>query len=198
MTDRIRDARFLGYGIIVGLLMLSPPAFAELAGPTVSLKFDPVTQATGYKAYCSTVKGGPYVLVKDVGNITSADVPNCTPTGMEGTSYFVVTAYNAEKESAQSNEASRTWIAAAPNRPEITACPVAQTVYIVSTITGKTDRPLYSDSFVTIDRIEFKEPDGSAKRCEPAVIIKHGTTIKYHYATNNSGKRGLLICKEWP
>ena len=193
-----RDTRFLIYGIIVGLLILIPPAFAELAGPTVSLKFDPVTQATGYKAYCSKVKGGPYVLAKDVGNTTSADVPNCTAEGTEGTSYFVVTAYNTEKESAYSNEASRTWIASAPNRPDITACPVPSIIYIVSTITGKTDRPLYNDSFVAFDRIEFKEPDGSAKRCELAIIIKTGTTIKYHYATNNAGKRGLVICKEWP
>lgn len=64
----------------------------------VGLAWDPVAEATGYKIYSSGTDGGPYTIAMDCGNVTSCYVPLTGPT------YFVVRAYDATRESGNSNQ----------------------------------------------------------------------------------------------
>jgi hypothetical protein len=73
--------------------------------------------------------------------------------------------------------------------------PAIPAVYIVvAAIAGQTDRPLYNAAFATIGRVEFLL-NGSPRICEPTPILKVGSPVKYYYATNNAGIRGLAVCK---
>lgn len=77
-------------------------------GPVLAWDANPEADIVGYRVRYGTSTGvHPQVL--DVGNVTTATIPNLTP----GTNYFfVVTAYNASLESPPSNEVM--WIAVTP------------------------------------------------------------------------------------
>jgi hypothetical protein len=76
-----------------------------LASNTVTLEWDPVSGAAGYRIYYGTTQGGPYFQSPgngvDAGNVTAFTV-----TGLAGRAryFFVTTAFNATSESNYSNE----------------------------------------------------------------------------------------------
>ena len=76
---------------------------APLQAGTISLAWDPVSNATGYRVYYGT-SSGQYTESYDAGNSTQADLD----VGGDCTAYYVaVKAYNAQGESAgYSNEVS--------------------------------------------------------------------------------------------
>lgn len=90
----------------------APTTLTATAGNVqVALSWTAVTGATGYKVYRSTTAGGPYT---EIGTATVTDYTDTTVTN--GTTYYyVVTATNADGESAYSNEASAT-----PQAPAVT------------------------------------------------------------------------------
>lgn len=175
------------------LLLLCLLPFAALAD--VNLKWDLSSPPTDIKAnaiYCAITPTGPWTLVATTpgGANNTGTVPAC---GTD-TVYFTVRAVNyVNIESANSNVAAVTVSPLSP--PVVQACPIPEVVYIVSSISGRTDRPLYSDSFTSIGRVEFLK-DGQTRICEPDPVIKPGTTTQYRHVTNNAGQRGLTICKE--
>ncbi|WP_144028826.1 fibronectin type III domain-containing protein, partial [Paenibacillus tyrfis] len=74
---------------------------------TVSLTWNSVNMATGYKVKRSTTAGGPYTEISTVNSATYASYLDTTV--VNGTTYYyVVTAVNAAGESPNSNEASAT------------------------------------------------------------------------------------------
>lgn len=188
------------------LLSLPIAAIADVAGPTVTVQWDQLTVAqqtdvAGFYVYCSTVAGGPYMRMGQFSGstLTSAVVPNCKALGSTGSAYFVASSYSVTGlESAFSREAVATWIAANPPTPVMVACvppPPPVIVFIVSPISGQSDRPLYNAQFSVIGRVEILMPNGSPRICESTPVSKPGVTTKYYWVTNNSGLRGLAICK---
>lgn len=82
--------------------MLSPPTLHYIAkgNQQLRLKWAPIVEATGYKIKYST-SSGVHTTTIDAGNITEYTVTGLT----NGTPYyFVLTSYNAQEESAVSNE----------------------------------------------------------------------------------------------
>ncbi|GIP20907.1 fibronectin type III domain-containing protein [Paenibacillus sp. J22TS3] len=78
----------------------------------VNLTWDSVPNSTGYNVKRSTTAGGPYVTVSN--NVP--DTKYVDTTAVNGTQYYyVVTALNADGESANSNEAYATPLASQPN-----------------------------------------------------------------------------------
>ena len=74
----------------------------------VTLNWDAVTSAAGYNVKRSTTAGGPYeTITTNVSGISYVDTDVTNGT----TYYYVVTAVNADGESANSNEASATPVA---------------------------------------------------------------------------------------
>lgn len=182
--------------ILVLLLFLPSLAFAEVAGPTVVTEWNvpaTLTDVSGYRIYCSTIKGGPYTRVGEVLGATTktATVTNCKPLGTTGSAYFVSTSFSVDgRESAYSNEAVRTWIAANPEAPTMAAC-VPQIVKMkVATRTGYTDRPLYADAARNkiIGRVEIGQP------CEDATL-QTTSSGEWRWTTNLAGLRGVSLCK---
>lgn len=86
---------------LFGASMFHPSGRAEAA--SVSLAWDAASGVSGYKVHYGTASGN-YTASADVGNATSASVPNLS----DGTRYyFAVTAYDSSKtESDYSNEVS--------------------------------------------------------------------------------------------
>jgi len=83
----------------------SPILNTPVPGDTqVDLSWNAVSGTTGYKVYHGT-SSGVYGAPTDVGNVTSYTVPNLTN---DTTHYFVVVAYDATRESGNSNEESAT------------------------------------------------------------------------------------------
>lgn len=154
-----------------------------------------ISEIAVYRLYCSSISGGPYNQIGSVaGNVTQTTVQSCAPTGQV---YFVSAAVDTQGSvSAYSNEATVVLVSGAPHAP-VAACPMQPKIYIVSPVTGQTSRPLYSDAFTSIGRVEFLMPDGTPRVCESSTVQKPGTSTYYRYATNNVGVRGLTICKEW-
>lgn len=193
-------ARLLIAGIVLSYLpSLSSAAdvILEWNAPTARSDGSPLTTAdiAAYRLYCASKSGGPYALVGSVaGNVTQATVQSCAATGAV---FFVSTAVDrAGLESPYSNEATVVLVSGAPQAP-VVACPVQPKIHIVSPVTGQTSRPLYSDAFTSIGRVEFIMPDSTPRVCESSAVQKPGTSTYYRYATNNGGVRGLTICKEW-
>lgn len=86
------------------------------AGPVLAWNANPEPDIVGYRLKYGT-SSGVYSQILDVGNVTTATVPNLAP----GTNYFfVLTAYNAFMESQPSNEVM--WIAVTPT-PTATPSP---------------------------------------------------------------------------
>jgi hypothetical protein len=76
---------------------------------TVTLAWDAVAGANGYRIYYGTIQGGPYIQAvgagMDVGNVTTYTV---TGLGSGTRHYFVATAFDApSNESLFSNEVSQ-------------------------------------------------------------------------------------------
>lgn len=178
---------------IILLFLLSGPVTAD-----VNLRWDapPVDPSLikSYRVYCSVSPDGPWQLVASPAKTqTSALVPACATTGVIYYAMKTVNMANVESETL-SNKASVDTTPPAP--PNIQACPIPVITYIVGTISGRTDRPLYDNSFNAIGRVEFMDGD-KPRACEAEpVVIKPGTSTKYRYATNAAGVRGLTICKE--
>lgn len=89
------------------------------SGENIKLVWDPNSEPdlAGYKVYSSETDGGPYALVKDVGNVTEL-VLDMTPEPDRKTIYYVATAYDErENESAYSNQVSYTIDHTAPAPP---------------------------------------------------------------------------------
>ena len=82
------------------LFVLAAAGLSEAA--TVTLEWNPVATADGYKVYCGTASG-QYGTPDDVGNQTTH-----TLTLGPGTYYFAVTACNSYGESGYSSEVSGT------------------------------------------------------------------------------------------
>ncbi|MGE5484576.1 MAG: fibronectin type III domain-containing protein [Ignavibacteriales bacterium] len=81
----------------------------------MSLSWDAVAGATGYKVKRSTTAGGPYAIIAS--EVTGTDYLDTDVTN--GTTYYyVVSAVHTTGESANSNEASATPRADAPAAPE--------------------------------------------------------------------------------
>jgi cellulose 1,4-beta-cellobiosidase len=94
----------------------APTALSATPGnQQVSLTWTASTGATSYHVKRATTSGGPYVQVG------SASVTSYNDTGLtNGTTYFyVVSALNAEGESANSSQASGTPVAPAPGVPAV-------------------------------------------------------------------------------
>jgi chitodextrinase len=83
----------------------APASATTLASNTVTLGWDAVTGAIGYRVYYGTTQGGPYFQSPgngvDAGNVTAFTV-----TGLAGRAryFFVTTAFDATNESPFSNE----------------------------------------------------------------------------------------------
>ncbi len=84
--------------LLLSILIPGRMVFAD----TVTLAWDGVSDATGYKIHYGNSSGPPYPNVIDVGNVTTYSVLNLSP----GTYYFAVTAYDASRVSSFSNEVS--------------------------------------------------------------------------------------------
>lgn len=84
------------FWVIIFVLALTTVASAG----SVTLKWDGVTQATGYKVYYGTSTGAKTANI-NVGNVTQYTVPNLQSGSRY---YFQATAYNALTESGYSNE----------------------------------------------------------------------------------------------
>jgi len=74
----------------------------------VTLRWDSVSTADGYKLYYGTSSGSPYVGVAGAEGVSPVDVGKVTTFTLSGLPlevyFFVVTAYNAAGESGFSNE----------------------------------------------------------------------------------------------
>jgi hypothetical protein len=82
----------------------APTGFtASVAGTTLTISWDVVGDAEGYKVYYGN-SSGEYVGSGDLGNLVSM-VFESIP---EGTYYLAITAYTDTEESGYSNEASVT------------------------------------------------------------------------------------------
>lgn len=85
---------------------------------TVKLVWDAnvETDLAGYKVYSSRVDGGPYALVRDVGNVLGLEINLSGET--DGPIYYVATAYDQRgNESGYSNQASHVIDNTAPQPP---------------------------------------------------------------------------------
>lgn len=155
------------------------------------------TDLATFTLYCSTTADGAGTVIAVVpGSVDRTIASSCVTNGI---GYFTVTVTTTDgATSARSNIATKTFSPSNPNTPEIPACPAPPPIFIVSAISGQTSRPMYSDSFVAIGRINFLMPDGTSRRCDTTATIKPGTTSKYYHAFDDAGKRsGLTICKVW-
>ncbi len=191
LSIRTTAARF---ALLAHMLILIPvSSLAEVAGATVNVSFDapamPANEIKSYKIYCSTIKGGPYALSAEVSG-SPASVPNCKPAGTTGSAYFVALTVSLDgRESAYSNEAVRTWVAAAPEAPTMAACAPPVVKMTVAPRTGYTDRPLFADITLKkeIGRILIGQP------CEDETLLKTATGER-RWATNGKVK-GVALCK---
>lgn len=114
---------FIALSVAVAMICLSPGLPLAAKVPTVTLTWTapttntdgtPLTDLAGYKLYYGKVSGTYTSVITIVGNVTTYTV-----TGLlDGTYYFVVTAYDAVgNESAYSNQVSYTIDTLAPSRP---------------------------------------------------------------------------------
>lgn len=187
-------------------LFFSASVFAD--GTILTVVWDQFTvdqqkDVIGFKVYCSTVSGGPYILSGTFpgSGISQADIPACnnpSPVGSTVSVYSVVSAYGNGTEGSKSAEAKTSWIITNPPTPNVQMCnsvtppPVK---FIVSPNGTYTTRPLYDATFVKIGLVEILNTDGTPRQCEPTPITKPGVSTLYYYVTNNAGLRGLAICK---
>ena len=86
---------------------------------TTNLAWDANTEAdlAGYKLYRSTVSGGPYTIAKTIlaPATTTSDI-----TGVDGTYYWVLTAYDGSgNESGYSNQVTRAIDTTCPTVPKV-------------------------------------------------------------------------------
>lgn len=90
----------------------------EVQAPTTNEDGSALTDLDGYKLYQSSVSGGPYTQVVDI--VDPADTTRVLTGFVDGTYYFVATAYNtASTESAYSNEVTKT-VVNTPSPPVLT------------------------------------------------------------------------------
>lgn len=85
----------------------APPGLTATGGAVVELQWTstPDAYASGYRIYRSATSGGPYTLVAEV---TPRTATSYTDTPPAGTYYYVVRAFYAAWESADSPETSAT------------------------------------------------------------------------------------------
>lgn len=110
--------RFFGFLVAVSLFLFSSIALAQGASQ-VTLAWDAVTQHTdgtpatdlvGYRLYQSATAGQYTFGAANAKGSINAPTTTLTLTGIvDGTWYFVVTAFSNTSESAKSNEISRTF-----------------------------------------------------------------------------------------
>jgi hypothetical protein len=155
------------------------------------------TDIASFTLYCDSIADGAGTVIATAPG--SADRITASSCVANGIGYFTVTVTTTDgATSAKSNVATKTFSSSAPNTPEIPACPAPPPIFIVSAIAGQTSRPIYSDAFVAIGRINFLMPDGTPRRCDTTATIKPGTTTKYYHAFDDAGANtGLTICKVW-
>lgn len=92
----------------------APGGVAATGGDsTVSLSWSAVSGASGYRLLRSEVSGGPYLQIADLAGIGTADTAVVNGT----TYYYVVRAYDASRESANSAQVSATPQALPPPPP---------------------------------------------------------------------------------
>ncbi len=102
-SSRARNGLVLAVGILLA---------ASASAGTISLRWDPLAGATGYRVHYGTSPGS-YASVRDVGSATSTTLTNLTNcTGY----YLAVKAYNSQGESATFSNEVAGW-----SRPEITS-----------------------------------------------------------------------------
>lgn len=95
------------------------------SGESIKLVWDANSEAdlAGYKVYSSQTNGGPYTLVRDVGNVCELVLD--VTAKPEGPIYYVATAYDLSgNESGYSNQASYVVDHTAPADP--TGCRVVK------------------------------------------------------------------------
>lgn len=93
--------------ILVFLLCLLIASVVSAGEATINLTWDPNSEPdlAGYRVYESLTAGGPYSILKDVGNVTTFTIKKTVPDGTATTLYYVVTAYDQSGlESDYSNE----------------------------------------------------------------------------------------------
>lgn len=97
------------------------PAYSE----SIKLVWDAnsETDLAGYRVYSSTISGGPYTMIQDVGNVIELTL-NMNGVS-EGIIYYVCTAYDQRgNESEYSNQAEYIVDHTAPAKP--TGCTVVE------------------------------------------------------------------------
>ena len=146
-NDSSRQIRILLIWVLSFAALLTP----ALASQSVTLAWDPSPDAdiTGYRLKYGT-SSGSYTQSLQVGNTTTATVPNLTAGA---TYFFAVTAFNsASMESAPSNEVTFIVIANQPPTVSITSPASGTSVFGPANVTlGATA----SDSDGTVSKVEF-------------------------------------------
>lgn len=124
----------------MGACLLAAAAGPLTAG-SIGLRWQPSTGATGYKVHYGPAPG-QHTVTRDVGNVTEtllSGLPDCAPT------YFAVSAYGPDGESAHSGE-----ISSLP-RPSVASASPAATIQgsqVAITLSGANFEP---GAVVTID-----------------------------------------------
>ena len=97
--------------LVLSVLVIMMTACSAYAG-TYTIEWDANAEAIdGYRLYTSEIAGGPYDVLQEAGNVTTAT----TTDMLAGNHCFVLTAFKGELESGYSNEVCGVMPLTAPN-----------------------------------------------------------------------------------